>query len=223
MTEQPISFNAGRLQLEGLLYLAPGAQGVVITHPHSLYGGSLYNNVVEALVRAYQQHGYTTLRFNFRGVGNSQGRYDDGEGEQQDVKAALAYLAGKGKTRLELTGYSFGAWVNALARPAQDPVRQMIMVAPPVNFLDFHPIPSLPKLTLVITGDRDVFAPPTGIVRLLPGWNPAARLEVIPGADHFYGNHTRALETVLNAYLAKAGDPSSGTGSSDGIGVGNRE
>jgi hypothetical protein len=207
MTEQRIIFSAGPLQLEGLLHQAQGPKGVVITHPHSLYGGSLYNNVVEALARVYQQHGYTTLRFNFRGVGGSQGRYDEGEGEQQDVSAALDYLAGKDKTVLELAGYSFGAWVNALARPAQDKIQRLIMVAPPVDFLDFHNVQSLPRLGLVITGDRDRFAPPASLVKLLPHWNPLAQLEVIPGADHFYGMHTRALEAVLNAWLAKSEDP----------------
>jgi alpha/beta superfamily hydrolase len=104
MTEQTVHFPASSLQLEGLLSLASGDKGVVITHPHPLYGGDMHNNVVDTLARVYRQHGYTTLRFNFRGVGGSQGHYDEGEGEQEDIKAALDYLLGQGKTRLDLAG-----------------------------------------------------------------------------------------------------------------------
>ncbi len=205
MTEHTVHFPAGSLQLEGLLSPASGDKGVVIAHPHPLYGGNLHNNVVETLARVYRQHGFTTLRFNFRGVGGSQGHYDEGEGEQEDIKAALDYLLGQGKTRLDLAGYSFGAWVSALARTAQDKVQRLILVAPPVDFCDFHNVRSLPKLTLVITGDRDEFAPPTAIARLLPDWNPAARLEIIPGADHFYGAHTGALAAIVDTYLESEG------------------
>ena len=205
MTEHPVHFPAGSLQLEGLLSPASGDKGVVIAHPHPLYGGNLHNNVVETLARVYRQHGFTALRFNFRGVGGSQGHYDEGEGEQEDIKAALDYLLGQGKTRLDLVGYSFGAWVSALARTAQDKVQRLILVAPPVDFCDFHNVRSLPKLTLVIAGDRDEFAPPTAIARLLPDWNSAARLEIIPGADHFYGAHTRALAAIVDTYLEGEG------------------
>ncbi len=201
MSEQAIAFSAGAIALEGLLYPAPGNRGVVITHPHSLYGGSMHNTVVETLARVYQQHGYTTLRFNFRGVGASQGRYDDGEGEQQDVKAALDYLIAQGNTALDLAGYSFGAWVNALAYAAQERAQRLIMVSPPVDLLDFHPVRALPKLKLVITGSYDTFAPPTAIAVLLPQWNKAAQLEIIRGADHFYGVHSRALAATLEAFL----------------------
>ena len=97
MAEEPVFFMSGTLQIQGLLQTKAGDKGVVITHPHPLYGGSMHNNVVESLVHAYQQAGYATLRFNFRGVGSSQGKYDHGQGEQEDVKAALYYLAEQGK------------------------------------------------------------------------------------------------------------------------------
>ncbi|HYQ90736.1 MAG TPA: alpha/beta fold hydrolase, partial [Candidatus Competibacteraceae bacterium] len=154
MTEHTVHFPAGSLQLEGLLSPAFGDKGVVIAHPHPLYGGDMNNNVVETLARVYRQYGFTTLRFNFRGVGGSQGSYDEGEGEQEDIKAALDYLLDQGKIRLDLAAYSFGAWVSALARTAQDKVQRLILVAPPVDFCDFHNVRSLPKLSLVVTGER---------------------------------------------------------------------
>ena len=202
MAEEPVFFMSGTLQIQGLLQTKPGDKGVVITHPHPLYGGSMHNNVVESLVRVYQQAGYSTLRFNFRGVGGSQGEYDNGQGEQEDVKAALHYLAEQGKNVVDLAGYSFGAWVNGLTRLDGGIVRQMVMVSPPVAFLDFGSAQPLPQLRLVIAGSRDEIAPPELIQTTLPTWNPGARLEIIEGADHFYGTYTAELESILTNYLA---------------------
>jgi alpha/beta superfamily hydrolase len=206
MDEELIFFMAGALKIEGYLQIAPGDKGAVITHPHPLYGGSMHNNVVESLVKAYQQAGYTTLRFNFRGVGGSQGEYDNGQGEQEDVNAAVHYLAEQGKNVVDLAGYSFGAWVNALARPEEDTVHRMLMVSPPVAFLDFSPQQSIPQLTLVVAGSLDEIAPPELIKTVLPTWNSSARLEIIEGADHFYGAHTGKLKALLNDYLAEERD-----------------
>ena len=202
MDEELIFFRSGTIKLEGLLQTKPGDKGVVITHPHPLYGGSMHNNVVESLVRVYQQAGYSTLRFNFRGVGSSQGEYDNGQGEQEDVKAALHYLAEQGKNVVDLAGYSFGAWVNGLTRPDEDIVRQMVMVSPPVAFLDFDSAQSIPQLRLVIAGSGDEIAPPELIKTTLPTWNSGARLEIIAGADHFYSTYTGELESILTNYLA---------------------
>ncbi len=202
MAEEPIFFMSGTIKIEGLLRIMPGDRGVVISHPHSLYGGSMHNNVVESLVRVYQQAGYTTLRFNFRGVGRSQGEYDEGQGEQEDVKSALHYLSKQGITGIDLASYSFGAWVNAIAGLKQNTVQRMIMVSPPVAYLDFSSIPFTPQLQLVIAGSRDEIAPLELIKTMLPNWNPKARLEVIEGADHFYVGYTDKLESTLTEYLA---------------------
>jgi alpha/beta superfamily hydrolase len=202
MAEEPVFFMSGTLQIQGLLQTKPGDKGVVITHPHPLYGGSMHNNVVESLVHAYQQAGYATLRFNFRGVGSSQGKYDHGQGEREDVKAALHYLAEQGKNVVDLAGYSFGVWVNVLTQPERDTVHRMVMVSPPVAFLDFGPPQSIPQLRLVVAGSRDEIAPPELIKTILPNWNSSARLEIIEGADHFYGGHTAKLESILADYFA---------------------
>lgn len=202
MAEQQTSFMSDILKLEGLIQDMPGDQGVVITHPHSLYGGSMHSNVVESLVKVYQQAGYTTLRFNFRGVGGSQGDYDHGQGEQEDVKSALRFLSQKGSKVLELVGYSFGAWVNGLAGVKENSVQRMVMVAPPVALLDFGSMPPIPQLELVITGSRDQIAPVEIIESMLPDWNPEASLKVIEGADHFYAGYNGQLEHILAEHLA---------------------
>jgi len=179
---------------------------VVITHPHPLYGGNMHNNVVESLARMYQLAGYSTLRFNFRGVGSSEGEYDNGAGEQEDVKAALHCLTKRGKKVLDLAGYSFGSWVNALAISKVDNVDRMVMVSPPVAFMDFSAVGLTPQIKLVVAGSQDQIAPPEVIEKILTSWNPEAHLVVIDGADHFYVGYTGKLESVLAAYLKNEGD-----------------
>jgi hypothetical protein len=201
MVEEPVHFEATDSKIEGLLCTMPGDRGVVITHPHPLYGGNMYNNVVEALSRVYQMAGYTTLRFNFRSVGSSEGKYDNGLGEQEDVKAALHYLAQRSKKVLDLAGYSFGSWVNAHAISEVDRVDRMVMISPPVAFMDFNSVGLTPQIQLVVAGSQDQIAPPKLIENMLPSWNPRALLEVIDGADHFYLGYTEKLESVLTIYL----------------------
>lgn len=194
--EEPISFVSGSLRLAGMLEKTAAARAVIITHPHPLYGGDMDNPVVRAVRRAYHGKGYSTLRFNFRGTGNSEGRYDNGVGEREDVQAAIAWLAGLGMTHIDLAGYSYGAWVNAGVSAG---FQRMVMVSPPVAFIDFGPPARLPHLHLIVTGDQDDIAPARTLSTFRAQWNPAAAFEVIPGADHFY---TRSLETLENKLAA---------------------
>ena len=126
MAEERVFIQAGEMKIEGRLDNAPGEKAAIVTHPHPLYGGDMNNNVVEALVQAYREKGYTTLRFNFRGVGQSGGSFDEGIGEQEDVKAALAHLGELGKSSIDLAGYSFGAWVNAFGLKGFDHALRII-------------------------------------------------------------------------------------------------
>jgi len=199
--EEKIEFPAGGLALEGLLQKNGDAGGVVITHPHPLYGGNMHNNVVGTIAQAYQKRGYSTLRFNFRGVGGSQGSYGEGIGEQEDVKAAIAYLAALGLKQIDLAGYSFGAWVIGNLSCAEDGIANMVMVSPPVAFIDFGPVSALGCLKLVITGSRDDIAPAALIRQSYRQWNAEARFEVIDGADHFYGGYEDRLADVIASII----------------------
>ena len=149
--------------------------------------------------------GYSTLRFNFRGAGGSEGQYDEGIGEQKDVGAALRYLSDLGKTSIDLAGYSFGAWVNALGLNRFDQALRMIMVSPPVNFIDFSFLTLCPKLELVIAGSNDEIAPASMIQKMLPGWNLDAIFKVIQGADHFYWGKTAEVRTIIQDFLELKG------------------
>ena len=201
MKEEQITFQSDGLRIEGLVSRQSGERGVVITHPHSLYGGTMYDQVVETLVRAYQNKGLTTLRFNFRGVGQSEGRYGEGRGEKADVISALRYLYGLEKSAIDLAGYSFGAWVNAHITPSDFSVGGMIMVSPPVAFLDFSFLSGDQRIKAVVAGGRDDIAPAGQISRLMTTWNPAALLEIIDGADHFYSGKIEILESVLSRLI----------------------
>jgi len=201
MKEEKIRFHSKGLSIEGLLNMQGGERGVVITHPHPLYGGTMHNQVVETLVMIYQDKGFSTLRFNFRGAGDSEGSYDHGKGEKEDVRSALRYLYDNGKKQLDLAGYSFGAWVNAMITNPESMLSGMIMISPPVTFLDFSFLSFNPKIEAVVTGGKDDIAAVDRIRSLLYTWNPEARLEVIEGADHFYSGKIGQLKSVLSRLI----------------------
>lgn len=204
--EESVRIPAGDLTLEGRLARAAGEKAAVVTHPHPLYGGDMNNNVVEALAVGYARAGFTTLRFNFRGVGRSEGSYDNGQGEMEDVRHAVALLAESGARSIHLAGYSFGAWVNARALDRIPDIREAVMVSPPAGFMDFSFVRPEPRVRLVITGARDEIAEPSLVAQLVPRWNPEAVLHVIQEADHFYFGHTEALRSVLATHLGVRGE-----------------
>lgn len=196
-----ILFQAGVEQLEGLLEMNSREVGMVITHPHPLYGGTMDDTVVEAIARACRAKGYSLLKFNFRGVGKSTGRYENGSGEQEDVHAAIACLHARGINNILLAGYSFGTFVNVRAVSAGTQVQKLLLVSPPVAMMDFSDPKPLPSLKLIVTGSRDDIAPAALIEKLLFPWNPEAKLEVIAGADHFYSGHRQTLTAVLSRHI----------------------
>lgn len=199
--EEKFYLTSGANRLEGLYVPGSAGRGVIVTHPHPLYGGDMHNPVVLAACRAYRQKGFATLRFNFRGVGRSTGRYGEGTGEQADVTAAVSWMVAAGAGRLDLTGYSFGAWVNALTGGDFDAVVRMVMLSPPVSFIDFSAVGELPRLGLVVTGEHDDIAPAEEVRAALKRWNPAARFETVAGTDHFYSGALQRLESLLAACL----------------------
>ncbi len=206
-TEQTVFFKSGSIALEGRLCEATGEQAVVIAHPHPLYGGDLDNPVVAALAAAYQRRGYSTLRFNFRGVGASEGHYADGRGEQEDLRAAAAYLARLGKPPSDLAGYSFGAWIVLKLDPPLPAVRRQLLVAPPLALLDFAGIPRPRAQLQVIAGARDDFAPPDRLREWATRWQETARLHLLPEADHFFSSGLSRLAALVETVLESPPEP----------------
>lgn len=204
----PITIRSGDIDLEGVLYRDSASRAVVVTHPHPLYGGDMDNPVVTAIAAVYQEMGWSTLRFNFRGVGASEGKFDEGRGEQDDLQAAVEYLKSLNFSQIDLAGYSFGSWViGRWARRGTSPDTatgcRIILVSPPVAFMDFSEIGPIAGLEGVITGDMDDIAPPEKIEAMLPRWRSEKRLVVLSHTDHFYSGRLDALQDGLRNILAQ--------------------
>lgn len=196
--ETRISLKSDNVTIEGMWRPASLKAAAIICHPHPLYGGNMDNPVVVTAADSYARKGIAALRFNFRGVGASSGSYDNGRGEQKDVTAAIDWLTQKGFTRIDLVGYSFGAWINALVAAESIAVTNLVMISPPVAFIDFPPKLALPPLRLVITGQQDDIAPPEMVRSYLKNWNTQAKLEIIPNADHFFSTALTDLASALS-------------------------
>jgi alpha/beta superfamily hydrolase len=206
MSEIQVSFRSSDLTLEGLL-ANPGANApaAVVCHPHPLYGGSMYNNVVDAILAAMWQAGYATLRFNFRGVGASEGEHDGGPGEVDDAVAAMTYLLAQPGVRKEgavMAGYSFGAMVAVSAGYERAEIARIVAVALPLAMADARIPEGASKPVLLVSGDRDSYSPVAGLQALKSKIGGSARLEIVAGADHFFGGREAELVRVISAALA---------------------
>lgn len=201
MNEIEVRFRSGDLTLEGLLANPGGAApAAVVCHPHPMYGGSMHNNVVEAILAAMWQLGYATLRFNFRGVGGSEGEHDGGPGEVDDAVAALTFLLtqpGVGKENATMTGYSFGAMVAVSAGYERSAVARIIAVALPLAMTDARIPEDASKPLLLVSGDRDSYSPVGSLQALTSKIGNSARLEIIAGTDHFFGGCEAELSRVI--------------------------
>src|SRR3954453_23278828 len=154
---------AGRL--EALLNLgSPGAQyAAIVTHPHPLFGGTMHNKVVFHAMKALNSFGFPVLRFNFRGTGLSAGRHDEGRGETEDVKAALAWLKHEFKLPVIFAGFSFGAATGLRVACADPDVKALISIGTPVaaegRVYTFSFLHECAKPKLFVSGDHDQYAP----------------------------------------------------------------
>jgi alpha/beta superfamily hydrolase len=195
MKEEKIIFPAGSLHLEGYYAPAGSGRGVVVTHPHPLMGGSLENHVVETLVTTFFHQGYATLRFNFRGVGRSEGCYDEGLGEQEDVLSAVGFLQRKGVREILLAGYSFGAWVNVQVLRREPFLSGGVLVSPPIDLMDFDFSDLAGKIRLILAGDQDPYCNTTRLLET--AGRIQAPVKLLPGADHFYFGREKDLSAGL--------------------------
>ena len=206
--ERPVTIPVpGGITLEGALSLPSGSgAGVVVCHPHPRYGGDMDSAVVVAAVEACAGQGLATLRFNFRGVGESAGGWDEGRGERDDVRAAVAHLRGllSGHARIGLAGYSFGAAMAAAVSAGGEPLAALALIAPPIGG------PSWPggdvlmagAPVLVVAGSQDTYCPAPALAALAHA-APAATITVIDGADHFFSSGLGDLRAALSGWAAK--------------------
>ncbi len=197
-----VTFASGVLTLEGALNLPERtpAPGIVVCHPHPMYGGDMHNNVVDAVCQTAAADGIVALRFNFRGAGGSEGTYDNGVGEQDDVGAALAYLRELPEVdgaRVALAGYSFGA---AIALQAVDErLNAFIAVSLPTTMPLKDVRVACPAL--FISGDEDEYSDAGELTRLVRGLGSKAELKLLPGLGHFWFGVERDLQAIISPFL----------------------
>jgi alpha/beta superfamily hydrolase len=203
--EQPVTVTVGAdLNLEARLALPESpAAGVVICHPHPLYGGDMENPVVVRVQEVCAELGLATLRFNFRGVGASGGVHGGGVGEQEDAAAALDALAkATSGGALAIAGYSFGSRIAAQVGARDGRIAGMALIAPPLAMADFEFLEDTRAPTLVVAGTRDQYCPPDDFARFTAArpWLDAVTIE---GADHFFFGKLFPLGTAVTEWARR--------------------
>jgi len=200
---------AGRLQAS--LWTASTAEPgfvAVVCHPHPLYGGTMHNKVVYQAAKALQQRGASVLRFNFRGVEQSEGAHDRGIGEQEDVRAALDYLSAEfpGKAIL-LAGFSFGSSVGLRVGCEDARATRLIGLGLPADNIDLSYLRSCIKPKLIIQGGQDQFGSRATMETLFATIPQPKYLVFVEGADHFFTGHLNAIGTAIDAWLDRPSPP----------------
>ena len=207
MREEKVLIPSGAIQLEGLISIHEALSfkgGVIFCHPHPQYGGDMDNLVITTAVEAASQVGLSTLRFNFRGVAESGGSYEEGVGEREDVRAVIEYFSSRlneAHPSLILLGYSFGAWVGLPIAVDDKRIDGMVVIAPPLNLYDFEFLSGCKKRKLFIAGDRDLFCPTSLLKEWYQYLEEPKSLAIIPGADHFFFFHTHLLTPPLREFF----------------------
>jgi hypothetical protein len=210
MPEIILNGPEGRLEGRYQQSATPNAPIALMLHPHPQHGGTMNNKVVYSLYQAFQRQGFSVLRFNFRGVGRSQGKFDRGEGELSDAAAALDWLQSwnQNATQCWIAGFSFGAWIGMQLLMRRPEISGFISVAPPANVYDFSFLAPCPSSGLMVQGDQDTVVPQEAVAKLVQKLSHQRGIKidyrVIPGASHFFNEHLDTLAETVDQYLVGA-------------------
>ncbi len=204
-----VIFNGPDGRLEGRYQPSKdkGAPIAMILHPHPQFGGTMNNKIIYDLFYMFQQRGFTTLRFNFRGIGRSQGEFDHGAGELADAAGALDWIQSHhpdSKT-CWVAGYSFGSWIGMQLLMRRPEIEGFISVAPQPNTYDFSFLAPCPSSGLIIHGDQDRVAPPKDVQVLVDKLKTQKGITItqktMVGANHFFAGQQDELITECADYL----------------------
>jgi alpha/beta superfamily hydrolase len=207
-----VIFNGPEGRLEGRYQHSkrPNAPIALMLHPHPQYGGTMNNKVVYTLFHAFVRQGFSVLRFNFRGVGRSQGAFDRGEGELSDAASALDWLQTYNDNAVScwIAGFSFGAWIGMQLLMRRPEINGFISVAPPANMHDFTFLAPGPSSGLILQGDKDEVVPEPSVKKLVDKLSSqrgiAIDYRVVGGAGHFFQDEMEILSGHVDDYLAKS-------------------
>ena len=211
MRQTPIEFRNKALSVEGILTLpqgsAPPFPAVIICHPHPFFAGSMDNQVVKTISQALDGEAMATLRFNFRGVGNSQGTFSNGPDEQQDLAAALNVLKkwpGIDSERIGLAGYSFGASVILGGLPKYKAVKALALISPPISAVKRSSLKKDKRSKLFLVGEKDRLVPPSQLREAVATIQLPVEFHMIPGANHTLGGHDSTVAIRVAEFFVKA-------------------
>lgn len=212
-----VIFNGTEGRLEGRYHhaKAAGAPIALTLHPHPLHGGTMNNRIVFAMYQSFQRRGFSVLRFNFRGVGRSQGRFDGGHGELSDAASALDWMQtiNPNASGCWIGGYSFGAWIGMQLLMRRPEIDGFISIAPPAGALDFSFLAPCPASGVIIHGGSDDVVPGDVAAKLARKLSSQKNVFVeyneIPKADHLFSGRMVELAAAVETYLDKALAPAS--------------
>jgi alpha/beta superfamily hydrolase len=204
-TIENLSGSAGRL--EALLNTgSPDAKyAILLCHPHPLGGGTMHNKVVYHAMKAFQSDGLPVLRFNFRGTGLSEGRHDHGQGEQDDVRAALNWLDENLRLPILFAGFSFGSYVGLHVACGDSRVKGAVALGLPVHAegrdysYSFLVDCTMPKL--FISGTRDQFGPRDQVAAAVAAAHLPSEMVWIEGADHFFAGKLEEVQSAIRNWV----------------------
>lgn len=215
MRQSAVSFKVKAkpkdLNIEGIIAQPEEETGllpaVVICHPHPLFGGNMDNNAVFAVSAALADRGFATLRFNFRGVGNSEGTHTKGELEHQDVLAALDLIKAWPKVdrqKIGLAGYSFGSSVLLGHAGFSRKAKAFALISPPLRALESTPLKTNKRPKLVIVGDRDRLVQSAQLPIVLQSFTQTPASQIIAGADHGWSGYEDQLAEQVSQFFVES-------------------
>jgi alpha/beta superfamily hydrolase len=199
---------AGRLEALLNTGTPEATHAALVCHPHPVFGGTLHNKVVFHAMKALNGFGFPVLRFNFRGAGLSEGLHDHGNGEAEDVRAALDWLEREYTLPIIFAGFSFGAAVGLRVACPDDRVKALIGLGTPIAPVDdrnyeFTFLQSCAKPKLFVSGTRDQFGPKAKLQAMVDALPEPKRLVLIDSADHFFEGRLRELRESIEEWLRK--------------------
>lgn len=211
MRQSAVAFNSKGYLLEGVIASPQGTlgslPGVVVCHPHPMFGGSMDNAVVLGMCQSLVQEGFVAFRFNFRGIGKSEGSFTNGEKEPEDVRAALGMLRdwpGVNRRKVGLAGYSFGASMLLTGISKYKGAAAFVLVSPPLRSLDNPGVGKDRRPKLLLAGGRDRLAPYDALKNKAGALGGAVDLTLVQGADHSWRGHEAEAGEMTARFFAGA-------------------
>jgi uncharacterized protein len=207
MPDVIINGPEGRIEARYHHSRGPASAMALVLHPHPQHGGTMNNKLVYALYQSFVRHGFSTLRFNFRGVGRSQGSFDRGEGELSDAASALDWLQtyNPNAGTCWVAGFSFGAWIGMQLLMRRPEIESFIAIAPPANIYDFTFLAPCPSSGLILQGDQDTVVPIDSVQKLVTKLSHQRDIKIdfrkVPGADHYFADSLDTITSHVDGYI----------------------